>query len=237
MRGQPRRHGGSFRFRLPTQMGSLRASPKLHPEGRPDFARPPSGVQSPQSDAGRFRKTPHIKGRKRHGYSLRHLTPAHAGDVGGGPRDEPSSPRLSPSRSWPRGDARFDARSSRWGGSLAICRASLFPVLCEGPATQVAPFASPGIALAAAVAASCRCLLEITPQRPHCVAGVVRLELRNPLGSKSPRFAGEFLPIWPKRRSRDSSRASCGVTNVQLRQGFRVAFQEAGGPVIRRAPR
>jgi hypothetical protein len=57
-----------------------------------------------------------------------------------------------------------------------------------------------------------------------CVAGVVRLELRNPLGSKSARIVGEFLPIWPKRRSRDSSRRSCGVANVQLWQGFAVAL-------------
>jgi hypothetical protein len=57
-----------------------------------------------------------------------------------------------------------------------------------------------------------------------CVAGVVGLELGNPLGSKSARIVGEFLPIWPKRRSRDSSRRSCGVANVQLWQGFRVAL-------------
>ena len=31
-----------------------------------------------------------------------------------------------------------------------------------------------------------------------CVAGVVGLELRNPLGSKSARIAGEFQRIWPK---------------------------------------
>jgi hypothetical protein len=57
-----------------------------------------------------------------------------------------------------------------------------------------------------------------------CVAGVVGLELRNPLGSKSARIAGEFLPIWAKRCSRDGSRPSCGVANVQLRQGFRLAL-------------
>jgi hypothetical protein len=57
-----------------------------------------------------------------------------------------------------------------------------------------------------------------------CVAGVIGLELRNPLGSKSARIAGEFLPIWAKRRSRDGSRRSCGVANVQLRQGFRLAL-------------
>jgi hypothetical protein len=44
------------------------------------------------------------------------------------------------------------------------------------------------------------------------------------LGSKSARIAGEFLPIWAKRRSRDGSRPSCGVANVQLRQGFRLAL-------------
>ena len=48
-----------------------------------------------------------------------------------------------------------------------------------------------------------------------CMAGVVRLELRNPLGSKSARIAGGILPIWAKRRSRDGSRRSCGVANVQ----------------------
>jgi hypothetical protein len=53
-----------------------------------------------------------------------------------------------------------------------------------------------------------------------CVAGVVGLELRNPLGSKSAGVAGEFPPLWPKWRGRDGSRSSCGVTNVQLRQGF-----------------
>jgi hypothetical protein len=57
-----------------------------------------------------------------------------------------------------------------------------------------------------------------------CVAGVVGLELGNPLGSKSARIAGEFLPISAKRRSRDGSRPSCGVANVQLRQGFRLAL-------------
>jgi hypothetical protein len=58
-----------------------------------------------------------------------------------------------------------------------------------------------------------------------CVAGVVGLELRNPLGSKSAHVAGEFQPIWPKSRSRDGSRSSCGVTNVQLRQGFRLVLR------------
>jgi hypothetical protein len=62
-----------------------------------------------------------------------------------------------------------------------------------------------------------------------CVAGVVGLELRNPLGSKSARIAGEFLPIWPKRRSRDSSRPSCGIANVQLQQGFCVVRLGSGG--------
>jgi len=50
---------------------------------------------------------------------------------------------------------------------------------------------------------------------------VVGLELRNPLGSKSAGVAGEFLPLWLKSRSRDGSPLSCGVANVQLRQGFR----------------
>ena len=36
---------------------------------------------------------------------------------------------------------------------------------------------------------------EITAPRPDCVAGVVGLELRNPLGSKSAGVAGEFQPI------------------------------------------
>jgi len=69
----------------------------------------------------------------------------------------------------------------------------------------------------------------MSPGRTHigetdCVAGVVGLELRNPLGSKSARVAREILPIWPKWRSRDGSRWSCGVANVQLRQGFRLAL-------------
>jgi hypothetical protein len=63
----------------------------------------------------------------------------------------------------------------------------------------------------------------------RCVAGVVGLELGNPLGSKSARIAGEFLPIWPKRRGRDSSRPGCGVANVQLRQGF--AWHRGGARV------
>jgi hypothetical protein len=67
----------------------------------------------------------------------------------------------------------------------------------------------------------------MTAQRPHWLAGVVGLELRNPLGSKSPRFAGELPAIWPKRRSRDGSRWSCGVANVQLRQGFRPKSKRA----------
>jgi hypothetical protein len=58
-----------------------------------------------------------------------------------------------------------------------------------------------------------------------CVAGVVGLELRNPLGSKSAGVAGEFQPLWPQWRSRDGSRSSCGVTDVQLRQGFRVVLR------------
>jgi hypothetical protein len=67
--------------------------------------------------------------------------------------------------------------------------------------------------------------LPMSPGRAHigetdCMAGVVGLELRNPLGSKSAGVAGEFPPLWPKWRSRDGSRSSCGVTNVQLRQGF-----------------
>jgi hypothetical protein len=63
-----------------------------------------------------------------------------------------------------------------------------------------------------------------TCSESHCVAGVVRLELRNPLGSKSARVSREFLPIRAKRRSRDGSRPSCGVANAQLRQGFRLAL-------------
>jgi len=35
---------------------------------------------------------------------------------------------------------------------------------------------------------------------------------------------GEFLPIWPKWRSRDGSRPSCGVANVQLRRQFCLAL-------------
>jgi hypothetical protein len=62
-----------------------------------------------------------------------------------------------------------------------------------------------------------------------CVAGVVGLELENPLGSKSARIAGEFPPIWAKRRSRDSSRPSCGIANVQLQQGFCVVRLGSGG--------
>jgi hypothetical protein len=48
---------------------------------------------------------------------------------------------------------------------------------------------------------------RVTPflhiRETDCVAGVVGLELRTPLGSKSARVAGEFPPIWPKWRSRD----------------------------------
>jgi hypothetical protein len=58
---------------------------------------------------------------------------------------------------------------------------------------------------------------------------VVGLELENPLGSKSARIAGEFVPIWAKRRSRDSSRPSCGIANVQLQQGFCVVRLGSGG--------
>jgi hypothetical protein len=65
-----------------------------------------------------------------------------------------------------------------------------------------------------------------------CVAGVVGLELRNPLGSKSARVAGEFQPIWPKWRSRDGSRWSCGVAHVQLRQGFRLALTPPHGLLV-----
>jgi hypothetical protein len=61
------------------------------------------------------------------------------------------------------------------------------------------------------------------------MAGVVGLELENPLGSKSARTAGEFVPIWAKRRSRDSSRPSCGIANVQLQQGFCVVRLGSGG--------
>jgi hypothetical protein len=37
----------------------------------------------------------------------------------------------------------------------------------------------------------------------------------------------ESLPIWPKWRGRDGSRESCGVSNVQLGQGFRLALRGA----------
>jgi hypothetical protein len=56
------------------------------------------------------------------------------------------------------------------------------------------------------------------------VAGVVGLELRNPLGSNPRVLPGEFLPIWPKWHSRDGSRPSCGVANVQLRRQFCLAL-------------
>jgi hypothetical protein len=35
---------------------------------------------------------------------------------------------------------------------------------------------------------------------------------------------GKILAVWPRSRSRDGSRSSCGVANVQLRQGFRLAW-------------
>jgi hypothetical protein len=52
---------------------------------------------------------------------------------------------------------------------------------------------------------------ETTAPRPHCLARVIGLELRNPFGKKSARRGGQFRWIWPKQCSRDRSRRSCGV--------------------------
>ena len=53
-----------------------------------------------------------------------------------------------------------------------------------------------------------------------CVPGVVGLELGNPSGAKSGRVAASISGNRPKMRRRDCSRLSCGVKNMQLRQGL-----------------
>src|SRR5262249_23397896 len=61
------------------------------------------------------------------------------------------------------------------------------------------------------------------PQRPDCVAGHVRLELRNVVAKypfeRSPRFAG----IQPNSGHRDYSRLSCGAGETQLGPNARIS--------------
>ena len=61
------------------------------------------------------------------------------------------------------------------------------------------------------------------------MAGVVGLELRNPLGSKSARVAaGSSGNLAETARQRLCSRLSCGVAVMQLRQGFPLALPHRG---------
>ena len=54
----------------------------------------------------------------------------------------------------------------------------------------------------------------------HCVAGVVRLELRNLSGPNPFELPREFCPIWLKALFRDGSSMSCAFASLQLRQAL-----------------
>ena len=70
-----------------------------------------------------------------------------------------------------------------------------------------------------------------------CVAGVIGLELRNPLGSKSARFAGGFPVDLAETAQPRRFAFELRVEDMQLRQGFRLALparrlaQHDGGAV------
>jgi hypothetical protein len=63
----------------------------------------------------------------------------------------------------------------------------------------------------------------ISWQRPHCVAGVVGLELRNVVANYPPERLPRFPGIQPNSGHRDYSHLSCGVEQTQLRAAARQA--------------
>jgi hypothetical protein len=63
--------------------------------------------------------------------------------------------------------------------------------------------------------------------RPDCVAGHVRLELRNVVAKYPFERSHGFPGIRPNSRHRDYSRVSCGVGDMQLRPGSCPDLQEA----------
>jgi hypothetical protein len=65
---------------------------------------------------------------------------------------------------------------------------------------------------------------EMTAPRPHWLAGWSDSNCGIRWDQNPPVLCGEIPPLWPNWRSRDGSPWSCGVANVQLRQGFRLAL-------------
>src|ERR1700730_2056604 len=61
---------------------------------------------------------------------------------------------------------------------------------------------------------------EITPQRPHCLAGHVGLELANVVLKKPLKCWANSHWITEHFGTRDFSRASCQATDLQLRLGW-----------------
>ena len=65
------------------------------------------------------------------------------------------------------------------------------------------------------------------PQRPDCVAGHVRLELRNVVANYPFERSHRFPEIQPNSGHGDYSRLSCGAGDTQL--GFRTKISASGG--------